>query len=241
MGKSDEIARETLTWQEIQSPAGVRTQLKLPDGTGLWLNAGSKIRYSIPFIRETRNVELTGEAYLQVAKNEMSPFLVRSGNTEVKVTGTSFNVKAYPDEEQVEVTLKEGSVSFYAQLAGDRKLSAGLRSNDHLVFNKETGEAYKENTTINKFICWHKNVMVFDDTPMDQVARTLERWYGIKVIIADKEINTYSFTTTFENEPLFRVLELFELSSPISITYTPGKIDKDTNIAEQSIVTITKK
>jgi hypothetical protein len=77
---------------------------------------------------------------------------------------------------------------------------------------------------------------------MPEVAKTLERWYGVKVVIADTEINKYRFTTTFENESLFRVLELLELSSPaIRIKYTPGKINKQTNIATQSTVTITKK
>jgi hypothetical protein len=77
---------------------------------------------------------------------------------------------------------------------------------------------------------------------MPEVAKTIERWYGVKVIVADAEINKYRFTTTFENESLYRVLELLELSSPaIKIKYTPGKIDKKTNLATESKVTIIKK
>jgi len=87
-----------------------------------------------------------------------------------------------------------------------------------------------------------KNIIIFDETPMPEVAKTLERWYGVEVVVADAEINKYRFNTTFENESLFRVLELLELSSPaIKIKYTPGKINRQTNIATPSTVTITKK
>ena len=83
--------------------------------------------------------------------------------------------------------------------------------------------------------------MILDDTPMEEVARLLEQWYGIKVILNNNEIKSYKFTTTFDNESLFRVLELLELSSPISIKYIPGKPDPITKKLSQSLVTITKK
>jgi transmembrane sensor len=108
--------------------------------------------------------------------------------------------------------------------------------------NKTTGKVRLENKNLNKHISWVKNIIIFDETPMPEVAKTLERWYGVEVVVADAEINKYRFTTTFENESLFRVLELLELSSPaIKIKYTPGKINRQTNIATQSTVTITKK
>jgi len=108
--------------------------------------------------------------------------------------------------------------------------------------NKATGEVRLTNKNLNKHISWVKNTIIFDETPMPEVAKTLERWYGVKVVVADAGINKYRFTTTFENESLFRVLELLELSSPaIRIKYTPGKINKQTNIATPSTVKITKK
>ncbi|HDR51316.1 MAG TPA: hypothetical protein ENN90_06810, partial [Mariniphaga anaerophila] len=89
-----EIAQSEITWQEIHSPVGMRSHVVLPDGTNLWLNAGSHLRYGIPFIRENREVELTGEAFLDVVKNEKSPFVVKAGNALVEVLGTQFNVNA---------------------------------------------------------------------------------------------------------------------------------------------------
>jgi ferric-dicitrate binding protein FerR (iron transport regulator) len=240
--KQTELAQNEITWHEIQSPAGMRSHVVLPDGTDLWLNAESKIKYSIPFTRENRQVELTGEAFLKVVNNENAPLIVNAGTTSVKVLGTQFNVKAYPEDEQLEVALTEGSIEFAGTTADGKKAATKLIPNDFLAMNKTTGQVKLENKNLKKYISWVKNTIIFDETPMHEVAKTLERWYGVKVIITDAEINKYRFTTTFENESLFRVLELLELSSPaIRIKYTPGKINKQTNIATQSTVTITKK
>ena len=110
--KQPEMAQNDITWHEIHSPAGMRSHVVLPDGTDLWLNAESKVKYSIPFSRESRQVELSGEAFLKVVRNENVPFIVHTGKATVKVLGTQFNVKAYPEYEQLEVALTEGSVEF---------------------------------------------------------------------------------------------------------------------------------
>lgn len=240
--KPSELAENEITWHEIQSPAGMRSHIVLPDGTDLWLNAESKIKYGIPFTRGNRQVELSGEAFLKVVKNEKAPFIVKVGAACVKVLGTQFNVKAYPEDEQLEIALAEGSIEFTGTIADGKKATAKLIPNDFLAMNKTTGQVSLQNKNLNKHISWVKNIIIFDETPMPEVAKTLERWYGVKVVVTNAEINKYRFTTTFENESLFRVLELLELSSPcIKIKYTPGKINKQTNIATQSTVTITKK
>ena len=231
----------SITWQKIESPLGIRSYIKLPDGTDLWLNAGSTIKYSIPFSNETRHLELTGEAYLNVAKNRDVPFIVSAQNTTVKVLGTQFNVKAYPYDNTVEVTLEEGKVEFHYTKNNGEQVFTPLEVNDRIVFNKNNSSVYRINEKIEKYFAWHKNILVFDDTPMPDVAQELEKWYGVKVQIDDEEILKYKFTTTFINEPLTRVLELLELSSPIRITYKPDSINNSTHRASQSVVTITKK
>ncbi|HDR50234.1 MAG TPA: DUF4974 domain-containing protein [Mariniphaga anaerophila] len=237
-----ELAQNEITWQEIHSPVGMRSHVVLPDGTNLWLNAGSHLRYGIPFIRKNREVELTGEAFLDVVKNEQSPFVVKTGNAEVEVLGTQFNVNAWPESEQIQVALKEGKVKF--RFAGDEgtKKFCELKPNDLLEFDKTDKTVVRENTNIEKYIAWHQNVMILDDTPMPELARLLEQWYGVKVVIADEEIKRYKFTTTFDNEPLHRVLELLEISSPgIKIRYTMGKPIEGIKKFSPSVVTFTKK
>ena len=237
-----ELTQNEITWQEIESPLGIRSHVVLPDGTKLWLNAGSHLRYGIPFTRQNREVILSGEAFLDVAENEQSPFLVKTGNAEVEVVGTQFNVSAYPGSDRIEVALKEGKVKFSVHDDTGGTKSCEMKSNDFLQYNVENQKASLKNTNIEKYIAWHRNVMILDDTPMEEVARMLEQWYGVKVIVKDESIKGYKFTTTFDNEPLFRVLELLELSSPaIKTTYTPGKPDKVTKKLSPSIVTITKK
>jgi ferric-dicitrate binding protein FerR (iron transport regulator) len=235
------LAENKTTWHEIQSPVGMRSHIVLPDGTDLWLNAGSKIKYAIPFIKESRKIDLSGEAFLHVVKNEKSPFLVNAGNTEVKVLGTQFNIKSYPEDKHIEVALEEGSIEFSFTRNNGQKASTKLKPNDYLILNKKSTRATIENKNIEKYISWRQNIMILDETPMLEVAKILERWYGVKVVITDNEIKKYKFTTTFENETLHRVLELLEISSPISIKYTLGKINKKSKIPSPSIVTISKK
>ncbi|WP_139249737.1 FecR family protein [Mariniphaga anaerophila] len=235
------LVQNEITWQEIYSPLGMRSFVVLPDGTNLWLNAGSRLRYGIPFTRERREVELSGEAFIDVKENEQSPFVVKAQNAEVEVLGTQFNVNAYSDAEQIQVALKEGKVKFLFDGDSGAKKYCELNPNDLLAFNKKSKTVTRANTNIEKYIAWHQNIMILDDTPMTEVARLMERWYGVKVIIKDESIKKYRFTTVFDNEPLFRVLELLELSSPkIKTTYIPGKPDDETKKLSQSIVTITK-
>jgi len=236
-----QITQNEITWQEINCPQGMRSYLILPDGTNLWLNSGSKLKYSIPFTGNTREVELEGEAFLDVFENRSSPFVVRSGNYLTEVTGTQFNIKSYAGSNRIEVALKEGGVKFRSCEQDKNNQYCELKENDYLIFFKNSGTYSIDSIDIEKFIAWHKNIMILDETPMEDVARLLEQWYGVKVILGSDEIKKYKFTTTFDNEPLFRVLELLELSSPLTIHYTPGKLDEATKKPSPSIVTITKK
>ena len=232
---------EQFAEQEFVSPVGMRSYVILPDGTKVWLNAESKLRYTVPFIRENRNIQIEGEAFLNVAHNKKSPFILETANTTIEVTGTSFNVKAYPEDEYVSVALQEGSVKLSANNGTENK-TAEMKAGDFFMVEKGTSNIKSVPTSIEKQIAWHNNILVLDETPMEEVASLLERWYGVKVFIADDELKKYKFSTTFENEPLNRVLELLELSSPgIKITYKPGKLNKNPGEKNYSVVTISKK
>ncbi len=238
----EETVQNDVTWQEIQSPAGMRSFVVLPDGTHLWLNAGSRLSYPIPFVRESREVRLSGEAYLDVAKNEKSPFVVLAENARVEVAGTQFNVNAYPESEKVSIALKEGKVKFCFADETEAGKFIELKPNDFLEIGKKEKKGSLKNINIEKYISWHQNIMILDDTPMTEVALLIEQWYGVKVVVASEAIKRYKFTTTFDNEPLHRVLELLQLSSPgITIKYTMGKPIAGTKKFSPSIVTFNKK
>lgn len=227
--------------QQVNCPIGMRSNITLPDGTNIWLNSESSIKYSLPFIREERNIELIGEAFLNVAKNEKSPFVIQSGKVKVDVLGTQFNFKSYPDDNTIEVSLKEGKIDLNLISGGNAYSKTKMMPGDHFVFQKTTNKAKVENIDITNFIGWKDEKLVFDDTPMPEMKRTLERWYGVEIVIADKIVESYTFTTTFENESLSQVLELLELSSPIKMEYVPGKIDRKKNQTIKSKIIISKK
>lgn len=210
--------QETVAY-ELTSPAGVRTEATLPDGTQIWLNAQSTIKYQLPFVQKERNIELTGEAFFEVTKNPKSPFVVKSQNASIRVLGTKFNVKAYPEEKEIAVALEEGSVDFSATGHQNKNEHTILKPSDYLVFRKASSEVSVLSGDLKKFVSWRYNRMILDETPMRDVASLLERWYGIQVEIVDKELLSYKFSTTFENESLSRVLELLEISSPVKVKY----------------------
>ncbi len=232
---------EEFAMQEITCPVGMRSQVTLPDGSQVWLNAESTIKYALPFVRENRTVELFGEAFLDVTKNTNSPFSIQSGNVKVNVVGTQFNFKSYGNDNRIEVTLKEGKINLDLMLGNAESSSTEMLPGDHFVFDKITHKAFVKNQDIDNFLGWKDNKLVLDETPILEMKKILERWYDVEIEIADKSIENYKFTTTFENETLEQVLELLELSSPINMEYIPARIDKTTKQVINSKIIISKK
>lgn len=225
--------------QEITSPPGIRSQIVLPDGTKVWLNAESTIRFPVPFHKESRSIGLQGEAFFDVAKNEKQPFVVESGQVKVQVLGTRFNFKAYTNEPTIEVILEEGKIALKLQEIAEKEVQ--MKPGDRLVYEKKSHKARLSNENIQRYIAWHTGKLIFNNTPITEVAQMLSRWYGIEVVVADPQIKNYRFTTTFENESLFQVIELLGLSSPLKIKYLPAKVGKDPQKPSKSKVIIYKK
>lgn len=226
--------------QEITSPPGIRSQVVLPDGSKVWLNAESTIQFPVPFHKESRSIGLQGEAFFDVTKNPNQPFIVESGKVKVKVLGTRFNFKAYANDPTIEVILEEGKIAL-TMPKNTAMQEAELKPGDRMVYEKASNESSIKNENINKYIAWHTGKLIFNNTPITEVAQILSRWYGIEVIVADAEIMNYRFTTTFENESLFEVIELLGLSSPLQIKYIPATLGKDHQTQSRSKVIIRKK
>lgn len=229
-----------LAMQEITSPAGIRSQVVLPDGSKVWLNAESTLKFPVPFPKDIRNVDLLGEAFFEVTKNQKQPFVVHSGNVAVKVLGTRFDCKAFEEDKTIEVILEEGKVALNSNVASGQDESI-LRPGDRAVIDKATGETQIRNEKIEKYIAWHTGKLIFDNTSMAEVASMLERWYGVEVVVKDPDIIKYRFTTTFDNESIFHVIELLSLSSPIQMNYVQASIGKDNGTQTRAKILISKK
>jgi ferric-dicitrate binding protein FerR (iron transport regulator) len=226
--------------QEITSPAGMRSQVVLPDGSKVWLNAESTLKFPVPFPKDIRNIDLKGEAFFEVVKNQNKPFVVQSGNVQVKVLGTRFDCKAFDEDKTIEVILEEGSVALNSNITATGAESV-LKPGDRAVIEKETGKTQISNEEVQKYIAWHTGKLVFDNTSMEEVASMIERWYGVEVVIQDPEILKNRFTTTFDNESIFHVIELLGLSSPIQLKYIPASIGKEKQAQTKARIIISKK
>lgn len=236
--KLPQVENAQLAMQEVSCPPGTRTNLELSDGTKMWLNSESSARFPVAFAGNTRNIEVVGEAYFEVVKDTKKPFIVSSENTHVEVLGTSFNVRTYKNDKNIEVVLKEGKVLFKSNFNNNRQRSV-MQAGNRAIVEKETGKMTLMNVNVDNYLAWHENVLVFDDSPIDEFVRKLERWYGIDVTISDDNLKDYRFTTKFKDEPLQHVLELIQLSSPVDIKYIPPQysLDGDQHIKPQVIIT----
>ena len=169
-----------ITYNIMTTPKGRQFQLRLPDGTDVWLNAASSIKFPTAFAGKTREVEITGEVYLEVAKNARQPFLVHTRNSTVRVLGTKFNVNAYDDEASVKTTLLEGSVNVMRKGATSDTKPLILEPGQQALINaREIRLAPDVNT--DQELAWRSGQFSFDNADLRTVMRELERWYDIDV------------------------------------------------------------
>ncbi|MFQ6600123.1 FecR family protein [Flavobacterium sp. C3NV] len=206
--KADASKADANLFNTLSTPTGGQYNIVLADGTKVYLNAVSSIKYPTQFNGDQRIVELDGEAYFEVAKNKNKPFIVKSGDQDIEVLGTHFNVHAYDNESVVKTTLLEGSVavSYKNQKA---ILKPGQQSNVSDKFNKITIKQVDTEAAI----AWKNGRFKFDNADLKTVMRQLERWYGIKVEYRGDVSDVRFNGGTFMNKNLSEVLKVLELSN----------------------------
>ena len=183
------------SYATISSPNGQITNFTLFDGTNVWLNAGSTIRYAQSFNRSERTVYLEGEALFDVTKNAKRPFLVETGIAQIKVAGTKFNVRAYTEENTIETVLIEGEVHF---LEGSRTLV--LSPGERVQLTKESGAISKARVNTSEYTSWHLGKHHFNDESLSDLVLLLERWYDIKFAFESDSIKAYRFSGVIDKE-----------------------------------------
>lgn len=218
----------------IYAPMGSRVSFNLPDGTTGMLNSGSHLTYSIPFAG-SRKVKLEGEAWFEVKRDEKHAFEISAGNSTVRVLGTSFNLSAYPEENYLELVLREGRVEFLEN--GSDKMV--ILPSERLIIRN--GHIDKSVTDPAKYYAWTQGKLVFRGDPMAEVARRIERWYNVKIILADKELERYSFRATFEDDKLEDVLRYLSMTSPIMYQITPRRQLADGTCVKEIVTIYLKK
>ncbi|WP_461788448.1 FecR family protein [Pedobacter sp.] len=197
----------------IETPKGGMWQVKLPDGSAVWLNAASSLTYPLAFSNgKNRTVELRGEAYFEVAKDSSHPFVVKTGKQEVTVLGTHFNINSYSDETTVKTTLLEGSVLVSPnQHVGE---SLVLKPGEQAVLTT-TGIVVRE-VDADEAIDWKNGYFMFNNEKQESIMRKIARWYNVKVTYADAEaraVTYYGSISRFEN--VSKVLRKFEQTGEV--------------------------
>lgn len=224
--KANNINTKTnlVAYNTIETPRGGQYQIFLPDGTKVWLNASSSLKYPERFTSNQRRVTLTGEAYFEVAKDKVHPFIVRTESTsdgqagqEVEVLGTHFNINGYRDEQTIKTTLVEGSVKVSSLSTQNTNiLSPGQQSiignNSFIIRNVETGDE----------TAWKDNVFIFNNSSLTNILYQLERWYDIKIDYENIPNKRYRGMVS-RKAKLSEVLHMLELTGNIDFKIDEGR------------------
>jgi ferric-dicitrate binding protein FerR (iron transport regulator) len=199
---------------EYTAPYGSKTSLKMADGTLVWLNVGTVLKYGQNFGIKDRKVELSGEAYFEVAKNKKLPFCVNAKGISVTALGTKFNVKAYPEEKTVETILLEGSVKLN-QSQSSEKSKIVLQPNQKAIFN--LNENSFTTTAIDDVsdVSWTTNKWVIKNIRLGEFTKLLERRYNIDFTFSDERIKEYVFGGTIKDETIEQLLTAISYSAPV--------------------------
>lgn len=234
---------EEVVFQEVKAAYGTKTKLLLADGTSIWLNSGSTLRFPMSFSKmDERRVYLDGEGYFEVTKNESKPFFVNTKKVNVKVYGTSFNVSSYDDYNSMSVALVEGKVSLIQKYKDKQKELMELKALDVVTCDFENNKIHRySETKIEKYTSWKDGYMVFYGDSIDYIIKRMERWYNIEIEIQDKELLQYAFTATFYDESLEQMLDLLGLSSPMEYKIIPSRKLNDNTFSVRKVILTKRK
>ena len=236
---------------EVVTANGSRTHLTLPDGTKVWLNAGSHLTYDKNYGSARREINLTGEAFFDVANNPQQPFIIHTPRMDVRVLGTSFNVKSYAADKTTEATLVRGSIAVSIKNRPDETIL--LKPNQKLIVTSDLttlirhqpGQAratsdstaqvsirppsYEQNTGAMIETSWVNNKFIFKDEDFGTLSKDLERWYGVSISLTDPAQADWRFTGNFEKETIRQALDALKLTAKFNYIIQGNQIQIITN------------
>ena len=207
----------------VEAPLGSKTKLKLPDGSTVWLNAGSKMVYSQGFGVSDRKLDFQGEGYFEVEKNDKMPFLVQTPDVDVTVVGTKFNFRNYPEDEETVVELLEGKVALENQLK--EEAVRYLSPNEKMVLHKATGEMDITSAKVKEATLWTENILLFDEDLLPDIVRELERSYHVQIEIENEDLKQTRFYGQFNQleQNIYDVLDMLSETGKLKY-HEEGKV-----------------
>lgn len=220
-----------ISYAEITAPLGSRINFTLPDGSSGWLNSGSSLKYPV-FFSDTRDVELSGEAFFDIQKNERKPFNVKTADLNISVLGTRFNVSAYKGDVSSAVVLESGKVKLSRHGIQD---AIEMKPDEKVVYNSTQKELRKTSVNSTKYTSWKEGKLVFRNDPMTEVAKRLSRWYNVDIELSQEESSDLRLRATFEDEEIEEVLRLLKLTFPIDYEFEKRKKSDDGSFEKRKI------
>lgn len=206
-------------YNTLKIPRGGEYFLVLADGTKVWLNSETTLRFPVQFASDVRRVELTGEAYFEVSRNENIPFIVSSGDQQVKVLGTQFNISSYPDNQSILTTLVEGSVE--VSLEGNPAEKTMLEPSEQSYFSRNESQILKRNVDVAQYVAWKDGRFVFQDQMLGDIMKTLSKWYDVQVVFANENDKNLRFTGNLERYTDFNnILRKIERTNEVKFEIT---------------------
>ena len=202
----------------VEADAGVQKTQVLADGSTVYLNGDSRLKYKIDSDSEERNLYLEGEAFFDVARDESKPFVIGLEKSKVQVLGTSFNIQAYPDDEEISTSVHTGRVAFER---GEDKSLILLPGNKGII-DKYQKSIEKYDVDNTKDVAWMNKALYFENTSLSDMAKSLYRMYGVKLKFTDGSLNNLKITAQFENEKIEEILKILEMTNEFSY-----KIDEE--------------
>ncbi|WP_421940475.1 FecR family protein [Pedobacter sp.] len=214
---------DTAAFNTIETPRGGQYQIALPDGTHVWLNAGSSLRFPVAFAAKNRMVKLQGEAYFEVAHNAKKPFLVSTEKQTVEVLGTHFNVNAYQGETFTKTTLLEGKVKVY------RASANGAIKENSILFPGEQASLSKDHLVVKQVeaeneIAWKNGYFIFNGDDFETSMRTIGRWYNVEIICQGNFDDIVLGGTMSRSKKLDETLTVLSLTQKIKFRYEGRKV-----------------
>jgi hypothetical protein len=201
----------------LYTPNGVRGYVVLPDSSHVWLNSASKITYPNRFIGPTREVEISGEAYFDVKSDPANPMIISTNRDfKIHVVGTKFTVRSYPDDNEAQTTLIDGSIKLVrtSPVTGEDIITNMKPSESFLIKDNDAPILIRQADT-SKQTAWKEGKLIFDSTPMPEVIKKLERWHGTKFTVKDPDILKFKFTANFRSESIVQIMEMLKFASLI--------------------------
>ena len=210
--RRDDAGEAEAVYNELIVPVGGEYRLVLADGSVVYMNSASRLKYPVRFTGGERLVELEGEAYFEVTKNEAHPFVVRTKRLDVTVLGTGFNVMAYRKDARTEVTLVNGKVDVTSG-----KISEVLTPNRQFVMNNESGEYEVRSVDAKAYAAWKGGTLNFDAMPLDELGDKLGRWYGVSFFFSSERLKQLKFTGAFRKyNDMDYILSLIEATTDVT-------------------------